>query len=183
MAQRADAYEQITLPGGQPGWVTTLDGLVVKPKTVQVVQLFLPWSGANINFITSPDELKQILATIRTEPVTPTKLVLPASASAARWSVAAGKSPETIVDPVQFRVLRVLLAGLTDVVPNEAACRANVPTMRIELVDEQNKIQETIAISDSPDCAQATSSLGGRVRIPAGVLPNLTQLFAKSRTP
>jgi hypothetical protein len=184
MAQRADAYEQITLPGGQPGWVSgaTLDASSKEPKTVQRVQLFLPWSGAKINFITSRDELKQILATIRTEPVTPAKLMLPASASAARWSVAVGKT-EIIDDPVQFRRLRVLLAGLTDVVPNEAACGPNVPIRRIELVDEQNKIQETIAIGYSPDCAQATSSLGGRVRIPAGVLQELTELFAESKTP
>ncbi|GAA1840606.1 hypothetical protein GCM10009687_02060 [Asanoa iriomotensis] len=186
-------HGQLILPGGQPGWVPTGQLGLFREKAgsgYQAVELALPWSGAKITFFMSGSQLREIFPTVRTAPVAPTGLVFPASVRAANLrlpglsfqaqSLSAPSPARQLDQPDQLARLHGLLAGLTEVVPGDAGCATGQMT-RMDLVDAHNRIQETIYFSTDPGCAQATSSLGGRVRITPDLLAELARIFPEIR--
>jgi hypothetical protein len=182
------SQRQLTLPGGQPAWLSVTprdDALGQQPFTV--VRLYLPWSAAVLAISLDQKDFAQIFPTIRTRPVTPSVLSLPDNVTgvqafgpgdSASWSSKSGprsRDPATVHDVLQR------LQSLTDVVPNDEACAtADMPTVVLQVGSAASSA--TIVITVSEHCAQATSSLGGRVAVPPGFTDQLWRLLGGDGT-
>lgn len=178
---------QLTLPGGQPAWLITLpehDVLGQRPYNVE--RLYLPWSGVVVGISLDQADFAEIFPMIRTLPVTPSDLLLPDDVTAVQVFGSSDSDPLSNVGPrvTDATVVAKVLQGLrslTDVVPNDEACATvDMPTIVLQL----NAAAEpaSIIITRSDRCAQATSSLGGRVTVPRGFTDELWRLLGGKGT-
>lgn len=169
---------ELVLPGGQPGWLQFLPLDQITGPARRAALLTVPWSGVRLTVEGTGDEVRQILDTVRTEPVTPSRLVLPSQVNRLVF-VPAGQAGHLSVerrDEATVRQVLALLATLTDVVGGDAGCRSTDRPAALTLSGAGGK-GTTLLISSSDGCEQATSALGGRVRLPAGFLARLTALL------
>lgn len=170
--------QQLPLPGGQPGWLanTTLDQTA--GDAYRSVMLLVPWSGVMVTISGPGTEVRRILDTVRTAPATPSRLVLPPDVKQLIFFSPAGKPRPWLggrSDEATVRQVLDLLATLTDVVDDRSACPAAEDPATLTLATARTG--PSIVFTSVDGCEQATSALGGRVRLPAGFLAQLAALF------
>jgi hypothetical protein len=178
---------QLTLPGGQPAWFTTsADGATLGQRPNNVATLYLPWSGAALGIALDQADFAEIFPTIRTRPVTPSALKLPDKVTRAEMlGPLRPDRPLTArpraTDPAVIGQVLDRLSGLTEVVTNDEACATqDMATAALTLYTAAGPAMVVITLSDG--CAQATSSLGGRVTVPRGFTDELWRLLGGSGT-
>lgn len=167
--------QEVPLAGGQPAWLvkTTLDRL--SGVDYRSVTLLLPWSGVSVALSGPGGELATIIGTIQTQPVTPERLRLPAQVTEIQFSDGS-RLRGWVGKPEKIQPLLPKLAELDQVVTDDEACPAGPITATITLIDANHRLS-VITIRSNGDCAQATSSLGGRVRLPDNFLADFTNLI------
>lgn len=172
---RSTGFRQVVLAGGQPAWLgaASVEALTTAAAPDRrFVQLYVPWSGVELSFSMPAGEIRDLVAAIRTEPVAPGPLVLPEGPASVAvvtetGSSRSGMATVAVTDPVRVRDLRALLAGLRQ--PAGAACPPDTRMRRLTFLDGAGAALGTVQVSTTAGCSEATSSLGGRVRIPDGL--------------
>ena len=181
---RDESPRQVTLPGGQPAWVSfgVPDSALGQQPGYNVVGLYVPWSGVAVGITLQQDDFARIVPTIRTQPVAPSALVLPTDVSRVEIvppDRGSGFPPPRVTDPAVTDQVVGRLLGLTEIVPNDNACAtADMPTAAVVLgTSGTSGTSATVVFTLSNHCSQATSSLGGRVQVPAGFVDDLWHLL------
>lgn len=179
---------QLLLPGGQPAWLGmgahgSPDPLGKRPG-LRTVEMYVPWSGTWLELNVGYDDLTRILATVRTEPAAPSRLVLHPDALGGGYFVPASDQPTVDAWSTRRRepATQVLerLRALTDVVlPGQECGKAGEPAVAIHLFPSDGAMtgNDTVVITESDGCYQATSANGGRVRVPPGLAEQLRPFF------
>lgn len=168
------SWQQMILPGGQPAWLSGIGASALDPtqpgSEYRTLGMDLPWSGVAVTFLMTRAELQPIVASIRTDPVRPGPLVLPAGAVKAVISTGVrGPAEATITDPSRVEDLRATLAGLREPAPADTGCPAETPLRHITFIDADGAVLAAVMVSMTAACSEATSSRGGRVTVPAGL--------------
>jgi hypothetical protein len=184
---RGANLRQTTLPGGQSAWMTTWPDTATATfgqRPYNVASLYLPWSGATVHVALDRTGYAEIFPTIRTRPVAPSTLALSASSAQIIGPNSLGRpvnSGPRITDPTVIAQALDRLGGLTAAASNDQACATlNMPTAVVWFNTITGPAAVVITLSDN--CAQATSSLGGRVTVPRGFANELWRLLGGSGT-
>ncbi|MFI7574551.1 hypothetical protein [Micromonospora sp. NPDC049497] len=187
----SEGVSEVILPGGQPAWLTDNDVnnlRVSERSTWAAFNVDLPWAGAGLVVETPAAELDTLLGSVSSEAVPSGRLVLPDSAPTASL---AGAKQDRLDSTDASAVAKVLdrLRGLDRAVndgelpcasaqqlsPLWKAAGRDMATLTLTYPSEMP--QAVIAISSTDDCAFATSSMGGRVWLPAGFLAEVRALL------
>ncbi|MCY1143024.1 hypothetical protein OWR29_33945 [Actinoplanes sp. Pm04-4] len=171
----------LTLPGGEPAWVSNRISEADTSRGDYDLQVVLPWSRTTVYLGTSLAETRQILGSIRTEPVDAGRLIVPdvpavaeliASDPADPVHPLRGKTTETTK---LFEIVRVL-QDQRDPVPDSEACAGpEQPGMRLDIGTAH------VVITLGGKCQEAVSSQGGRVRFDDDAVAELKQIFGIER--
>ncbi|MGN9811926.1 hypothetical protein ACTMSW_21515 [Micromonospora sp. BQ11] len=187
----SEGVSEVILPGGQPAWLTDNEVRNVRTferSTWTAFNVYLPWAGAGLVVETPSEELDDLLGSISSEAVPPGRLVLPDSAQTASL---AGAKRDRLDSTDASAVGKVLdrLRGLDRAVDDgELPCAsarqltplwkaASTDMATLTLTYPSGMPQAVIAISSTDDCPFATSSMGGRVWLPAGFLAEIRALL------
>jgi hypothetical protein len=179
---------EVTLPGGQPGWIHT-DARGGSPADLAKggLELLVPWSAVHLTFDFGGADLQTALLSLRTPPVAPSRLVLPKGVVVQTY-IAGGRVP-AIKQEASERVLAMLAALDRPVQPGELPCanaiemiggwRAVYPT-KVTLFSFRTGgsapgLGATVALYEADGCSYATSSAGGRVWLPEGFVARLLE--------
>jgi hypothetical protein len=178
---------EVVLPGGQPLWLSS-NGLA-NVRAAPSASVIAPWAAASVSIRGQRSQVEALLGGITADPVAPARLTLPATSPAVQLSVSAEKQL-TSTDPAVIEQVRALLAALDRPVrPAELPCPgakkvtgtwklAGAGMAALIFTDARgHEATATVAISTGDTCAFATSSLGGRVHLPAGFLGRVEQLL------
>jgi hypothetical protein len=163
--------QQLILAGGQPAFVERgmIGALDPGPDSEsRLLVMRVPWSGVSITFSMPRGELRELVAAIRTEPLAPGPLVVPPGAT--RVTIAGsgtGMSVGTIVDPARIGELRAALTGIREQVPAGFECPRNLPRQLVTFQYPDPGTVVMVLVSAAAECGEATSSHGGRVKLPA----------------
>jgi len=185
---------EVILPGGQPLWLDlnklkNLRGF--QHRDFPGVTLAMPWANAQVAVDAPVAQINAILGGISSVPVAATRLTLPDNVASVQLNV---KGSDQIVSDDKAAIAQVLalLRGLDQPVQN-----GELPCSGADNVTSTWKLAGTdmaglnfassrrtpglssgvVAISTTDDCAFATSSLGGRVHLPAGTLAQIQHLL------
>ncbi|BCY12011.1 hypothetical protein [Actinoplanes sp. L3-i22] len=190
----------ITLAGGEPGWLESgLDSAEMKtgryPELNYSNALLLPWSQVLVQLRMDGTGDRPIIESIRTSPRRSGVLTLPAKVGAVVLVLSDRQARVTAPGTVD-QVLR-LLRRQTDVVRDADACASPGQESIRLVVDPPDPVGASPASSGSPvslwgtstadattviiatgdGCQEAVSSTGGRVRLSAATLGQLTNLL------
>jgi hypothetical protein len=183
---------QVLLPGGQPAWIPSfaktpdeLERNACCAKQGSML-LYVPWARVYLHVYGPKSDVLEIVASIRTTDVRPTRLVLPEDVRTARLVPLGSDLVEKRLyaedaDPDATALVTARLAGVDDVpAAEEEACPATggeEQTGSITLRDAKGHTAGVVNITRRGDCAELVSSLGGRVRVPAPFVTDLEKLF------
>ncbi|MFC6019247.1 hypothetical protein ACFP2T_23945 [Plantactinospora solaniradicis] len=188
----SEGISEIVLPGGQPAWLTDNDVenfRVFERSGAAAFNMGFPWAGTAFGIEVAPEELDLVLGSISSEPVAPGRLVLPDNSPTA----ALGQRDRDRIDSTNASAISQVLErlrGLDRVVqPDELPCASAQPLTpsrklagkdmaALTLHYPSGPAQAVVAISSTDECAFATSSMGGRVWLPAGFLAEIRALLA-----
>ncbi|WP_433722995.1 hypothetical protein ACQP2Y_45510 [Actinoplanes sp. CA-051413] len=178
---------EVVLPSGQPLWLNSND--LKNMRRMQYGRVEAPWAAVSVSMLGQRPQVEALLGGITADPVAPARLTLPATSPAVQLSLSAEKQL-TSTDPAVIDQIRALLATLDrPVKPGELPCPGAKPltgTWKLAGTDMAaltftdavgHLASATVAISTGDTCAFATSSLGGRVHLPAGFLGRVEQLL------
>jgi hypothetical protein len=179
---------QFTLPGGQPAFIGTGSHESPDPfgnrPDLRTVTLDMPWSNALVELNLGYRDLTRVLATVATTPFPPSPLRLHADAQGGGYFVAATDETSATAaftgDTARAELILARLRTLTDVVaPGQECATANDPATGIYLLPSDGAMtgNELVVITETPTCTEATSMMGGRVRVPPGLVDQLHQIF------
>ncbi|MFC4019658.1 hypothetical protein ACFOW4_17175 [Micromonospora sp. GCM10011542] len=188
----SEGVSEVILPGGQPAWLTDNDVRnfrAFKRSSWAAFNVNMPWAGAALTVETPTGELDTLLGSVSSEAVSPGRLVLPDSAQTA---ILAGAKQDRLDSTDAVAVAKVLkrLRGVDRVVNDgELPCAsaqqlspvwkaAGRDMATLTLTYPSGMPEAVIAISSTDACAFATSSMGGRVWLPAGFLAEVRALLA-----
>ncbi|MCO8274136.1 hypothetical protein M1L60_26395 [Actinoplanes sp. TRM 88003] len=164
----------MTLPGGEPAWLSNRISAADTIGGAYDLHLVLPWSRTTVFFRMSLADTQRILATIRTEPIDAGRLLVPDVPAVAELiapdqdSVRHGKTTETAKI---FEVVRVL-RDQTKAVPDNKACAGPAQKgLRLDIGTAH------VVVALGPHCQEAVSSLGGRVHFSNDAVTELETLF------
>jgi hypothetical protein len=178
---------EVVLPGGQPLWLSKNE--LANVRAAPAANVNAPWAAVSVSIRGQRPQVEALLRGITADPVAPARLTLPATSPAVQLSVSAEKQL-TSTDPAVIEQVRALLAALDQPVrPEELPCPgakkvtgtwklAGAGMAALTFTDARGRLATaTVAISGGDTCAFATSSLGGRVHLPAGFLGRVEQLL------
>ncbi|MEU8229990.1 hypothetical protein AB0C12_10335 [Actinoplanes sp. NPDC048967] len=178
---------EVVLPGGQPLWLSGNE--LANVRAAPSASVNAPWAAASISIRGQRPQVEALLRGITANPVPPARLTLPETSPAVQLSVSAEKQL-TSADPAVIEQVRALLAALDQPVrPGELPCPgatkvtgtwklAGTDMAALTFTDPIGHLASAeVAISAGDTCAFATSSLGGRVHLPAGFLGRVEQLL------
>jgi len=187
---------EVILPGGQPVWLddNELDHLrsVRKKKTgnpFSGAQPFLPWASVRLSVDGQQSQIDSVLRGISADPVTPARLTLPEPSAAIQLNLGHKKQLTSTDQAVIGQVLKLLTELDRPVRSDELPCAGAeqvTDTWRLAGTEMAGLIftdakgwnaSGMVTISTGDTCAFATSSLGGRVHLPAGFLARVKQLL------
>ena len=182
---------EIVLPGGQPMWLddNELNNLrAVDRYEVAAMNLWLPWAGAQLYIEMLKTEFAPIQRSMRSEPIAPARLALPDNTRQIVLTLPGIGHQRTSDAGLVEQVMRQLRELDRAVDPAELPCASSAPVAQgwtvaasgmawLSLVDESGLRWVTVAFSTADECAFATSSLGGRVWLPAGFTHQLRTLL------
>jgi hypothetical protein len=190
---------EVILPGGQPLWLdpNELNNVRVSAhRGFAGVTLAMPWAGARVVVDAPPAQTSAILGGISSVPVVAARLTLPDESSAVQLNVE-GEDQAASTDKTAIAHVLELLRGLDQPVQNGelpcAGAEGLTPTWKLAGTDMAGlnfissrptakssatpSVTGMVAISTTDGCAFATSSLGGRVHLPAGILAQIQHLL------
>ncbi|MBE1486238.1 hypothetical protein [Plantactinospora soyae] len=186
----SEGISEIVLPGGQPAWLTDNDVGNFRVKGPWAAfNIGFPWAGTSFGVEVAQQELDLVLGSISSEPVVPGRLVLPDTSP----FVALGQRDRDRIDSADTSAISQVLErlrGLDQVVQtDELPCASPLPLTpsrklagkdmaALTLHYPSGPAQALVAISSTDECAFATSSMGGRVWLPAGFLAEIRALLA-----
>ena len=175
----------MTLPGGEPVWVSNrIDE--VDPDRNQSggaydLELVLPWSRTIIYLRMSRLDAQRVVGTLRAEPVEGGVLAVPDVPAVAEL-IAPGPDDEIYprhsrtTDKAAIADVVRLLRGQTEAVADREACASPAQKgLRLDIGTAH------VVVALGPHCQEAVSSAGGRVRFDDAAVTELEQLFGIAR--
>jgi hypothetical protein len=195
----AGGINEVVLPGGQPVWLddNEVANFTIGSKTTFLAAAFnAPWAriGVYLEMPTTMDG--SFLGGIRADVVPPARLSMPEAPTTVYvivdGNLVSSTAPTTIREVIdRLKALDQVVDSSQPVCPGgpkvgpvwrlagqhmaEVTFTAYDPVRRIDWV------LGTVAVSTSPTCAFATSSLGGRVWLPAGFAAQLHELVGSGK--
>jgi hypothetical protein len=187
----SEGISEVVLPGGQPAWLTDNDVgnfRVFERSGWAAFTTGFPWAGTGLDIEVAPEELDLVLDSISSEPVTPGRLVLPDTSPRASL----GQRDRNRIDSTNASAIAQVLGrlrGLDRVVQTDDLPCASAPPLTpgrklagkdmaaLTLHYPSGAAQAVVAIGGTDECAFATSSMGGRVWLPAGFLAEIRALL------
>ncbi|MBF9135408.1 hypothetical protein I0C86_41900 [Plantactinospora sp. S1510] len=185
----SEGVSELVLPGGQPAWLSDNDILNFERfQRSASFNLAVPWAGTLLEIQVPLKDLDFVLGSIRSEPVVPGRLVLPETPP----RVTVGQRGRDRIDSTDAAAIAQVLErlrGLDQVVQTDelpcASAQPLTPGRKLAAKDmatvtlhyPSGFAQAVVAISSTDECAFATSSMGGRVRLPAGFLAEIRALL------
>ncbi|HEV8569138.1 MAG TPA: hypothetical protein VGQ92_19005 [Actinoplanes sp.] len=195
MVSELGTVSEVILPAGQPVWldINELGHMrSVRKKAgnrFTVAQPSMPWANVGLTVQGQKSQIDAVLRGISADPVTPARLTLPRTSAAVQLNLGDDKQLTSTDQAVIEQVLGLLSALGQPVRTGELPCAgaeqvtdtwrlAGTEMAGLTFTDAKvHTASATVAISTGDSCAFATSSLGGRVHLPAGFLARVEQLL------
>jgi hypothetical protein len=171
----------LTLPGGEPAWISNRISDADTSDGAYDLQMVLPWSRTTLYLRTSLAETRRLLGTMTTEPIDAGRLIVPDVPAVGELVAPDPDDPEHVLwgktteTATLFAVVRLLREQTRTVADSEACAGPEQDGLRLDIGTAH------VAVTLGDRCQEAVSSQGGRVRFDADAVAELKKLFGIER--